>query len=210
MPTKNIFNDDEVGLLVHSYNNFLSGVMGFSELALLESSNQAVAERIQSCLVSANEGVTFGKELLSCLARIQVVMQPVELNQVLDLAEFSADDSLPNRLTQKINTNQKWMQHCFQQVVGFIGTYQQRFELASKAPQLIVSQREATIDIKILSNIELNASMADNLFRPFYSSRELLDKKDLGLAVVAGFITQMKGTIQWQGNGFHITLPLAS
>ena len=39
---KAISNDDLMGLIVHSYNNYLAGIMGYAELALLECDNNDV------------------------------------------------------------------------------------------------------------------------------------------------------------------------
>ncbi|MDH5434928.1 MAG: hypothetical protein OEY19_13375, partial [Gammaproteobacteria bacterium] len=54
--------EDTIGLLVHSYNNYLSGLIGFTELAILESRQDEVTEKLEVALESGVDAVTFGKQ----------------------------------------------------------------------------------------------------------------------------------------------------
>ncbi len=47
-----------------------------------------------------------------------------------------------------------------------------------------------------------------DLFEPYYSSRNLMGSKDIGLAKAKGFLSQTKVSLDWEnGKGFVLEIP---
>ncbi len=208
------FSSDEIGLLVHSYNNYLSGIMGYSELALLECEDEDVKARIESGLISGREAVDFGLQLLSCVSRAKTQSKIYSVNQLLRPFIQSNDLVLDDKQTvpAKIKVDSTWFLKCLQMLVNFV-TKMQSKDANGKTnfPHLILTVDKQSLVMQLTGEgIQLLPEQEKLLFQPFYSSRHLTGDKSLGLAVVEGFILQMSGSIEWHNEqGFEITLPLA-
>jgi signal transduction histidine kinase len=213
----NIMNhDDELGLIVHSYNNFLSGIMGFTELALMESEQEDVNQRLEMAMASANESVVFGQALLSSIGRLQVKMAnhklvPIFENMksqlqkeegiILKLNPESTQQNL-DELALQIKTNPQWLTHCLSTLMLFIRDYFKQNTVILKLGKI-----NDTVIINLAINRQLSQQDSEQLFQPFYSSRNLLGQKCVGLAMLAGFLKQMSGSICWRnGQGFMIEI----
>lgn len=200
--------EETIGLLVHSYNNFLAGVIGFNELAELECKQPEVAEKLTLSMESAQNAVDFGKQLLSAVARLQVALVPTELSKILnDFASINQIAfSLPDNLNKiKIKTDREWFKRCLFILVDFCQNYAEQQTL-----NFVVSQKQQHAVICVNSpTIKFSTQQQARLFEPFYSSRTLLGGKDVGLAVAHGFFRQMKGKLSWnEEEGFVVSIPL--
>jgi|GEM_PF-2206751 len=215
--SEGVISEDTLGLLVHSYNNYLSGLMGFSELALLECQQDVVKERLGMALESGYDAVTFGKQLLSSIGRLQVALKPVCLNKILKQLSNDPDKLTINfiDLNEKdeclIKTDQKWFLYCLQSLLIFCDDFSKlkaTNAVDSNKVSLTVSESKELLEITLFAGFQFEPEQIECLFNPFYTSRTLLGKKDVGLAMLKGFIQQMKGNIEWQnGKGFLLTLP---
>ncbi len=210
---KNILsNDDLLGLIVHSYNNYLAGIMGYSELALLENENSEVQERLNRSLESGIDAVHFGKTILASLGRLQVPMQVYPLAKIIQSVGEKQpgliDESVLKALENiKIKTDSNWFEECLLDLVDFVCS-----ETKDKHLQFncIVSQARnlVTITIKREGHL-LSEQDVNQLFNPFYSSRKLTGKKDIGLAKAKGFYAQMNAELSWQNEtGFTLDIPI--
>ena len=209
---KALSNDDLMGLIVHSYNNYLAGIMGYSELALLECDNNDVQDRLNLSMESGIDAVHFGKTILASLGRLQVPMQDLSLFEIIQSVgkkhqQLVIESDLVALENIKIKTDTQWFEECLLDLVEF-------FNSADKVdkPQLscIVNEQNNLIVIRI-NNAELMLSEQDasQLFDPFYSSRKMTGKKDIGLAKAYGFFTQMKAVLSWKnGQGFVLEIPI--
>jgi len=215
-------HEDVIGLIVHGYNNYLSGIMGFTELALLDCDQNETSERLQSTLVSTSQAVNFGKQLLSSISRLQVSQQALALLPLLESLCQKLDCRLlvDNKFAGVVNTNQQWFESCMTSLIQFCRDYINNRNL--KGPEkkssepseisLKVFCEEGTVKLYLLTpGILLSDKQDTHLFEPFYSSRTLLGQSGVGLAVVKGFMRQMKGDLVWlPEHGFEISLPLVS
>ncbi|WP_444994281.1 ATP-binding protein [Aliikangiella sp. IMCC44359] len=202
-------SEDIIGLTVHAYNNFLSGIMGFTELALLDCQQETVKSQLDASLESSNQAVHFGKQLLSSVARLQVGLKLYDLDTLLTKI------NKPNRdlvLMDKecgsllIKTNEEWFLYCINLLIQFCDDFSGNIE-----SQVEVSTQANNIKIIVFNKgLVLNNEQQKKLFNPFFSSRELLGSKDVGLAVVKGFLTQMSGSIHFQNDQkFVLKIPYA-
>lgn len=201
---------DLLGLIVHSYNNFLSGTIGFSELAKMESGDQNVQEKLDLVINSGEDAVDFGRQILASIGRLQVEFKPVDflalLKQLCD--EYSIE--LNDKLTTKdycVLSDQQWLMRSLKEVFEFLKNMDDEPNLHCS----VESNDNKIVVILSVDDLLLNVSDTEKLFHPFFSSRKLLGNKNMGLAYVQGFIAQMNGDISWDNElGFVIALPVAS
>jgi len=204
---------DTIGLLVHSYNNFLAGMMGFTELSLMEVEQEDVRERLELVLTSGKEAVTFGKQLLSLTSRLQVILKPVHLLSILEeVASGNHVEFINEGLASdtQVKSDAQWFWHCIESLCQF--SRQFIFDKEDKELKLKISLVNDKLEINLFGNsLKLNEEQAERIFEPFYSSRHLLGGKDVGIGYIKGFVLQMKGDMTWsEEKGFVIELPLVN
>jgi len=205
-------NDDIVGLIVHAYNNFLSGMMGYSELTLLDCENQSQVKHLNLSLESGHEAVHFGKTLLASIGRLQTDMKLYPLRELLEpiFKKYEAKiivSGLDSNKNTLIKTNITWFQECFTDLLQFISNYAENqkisvsLELDEENQKLIVSF--------CVADISMSDNNIQNLFTPFYSSKNMLGEKDIGLSKAKGFFRQMNSDLSWQNEkGFLLEIPV--
>lgn len=204
-----ILDEQGIGLLVHSYNNFLAGMMGFTELSLLETEQDDVKERLELVLSSGKEAVIFGKQLLSMISRLQAVFTDVDLNKIINEISQAHQIELDNQMQHQsmiVESDAQWLWYCVESVCSFCEAYNKGAGLSIVVSNQIQSQLKLSF---VSDGLTFDKQQRDKLFTPFYTSRDLLGKKDVGLVFVKGFIEQMKGEMSWNDTeGFVIILPL--
>lgn len=209
--TKNtLTNDDLMGLIVHSYNNYLAGIMGYSELAMLECENTEVEDRLKSSLESGIDAVHFGKTILASLGRLQVPMQVCSLVKILrsigeKKQQLTTELNFAPLENIKIKTDSKWFEECLIDLAEFASSIEKDIRI-----KFIVDHQDNLVIITInCGALSLAEQDIKNLFEPFYSSRKLTGQKDIGLAKVKGFVTQMNASLNWKNElGFVLEIPI--
>ncbi|MET1253633.1 sensor histidine kinase [Aliikangiella maris] len=200
--------EDITGLIVHAYNNFLSGMMGFTELALLDCPQQNLKAQLEASLESGNQGVHFGKQLLSSIGRLQVNLAPRNLIELLVQFANEKHIEFQNQIGEQsclITTEAEWFNYCLNVLYEFCDNLSTEKTLAVK----IILQDARAIVTFYSPSVDLTEVQQQQLFLPFYSSRYIQGTKDVGLAVVKGFLEQMNGEIEWQDKkGFIIKIPI--
>ncbi len=209
---KKLENDDLLGLLVHSYNNYLAGMMGYSELAMLETNNDDIIDRLNRSLASGNEAVHFSKTILASISRLQVPMKSLSLKELVHSGIKGSAKKIicyDEKLIEKIsiNTDSQWFIECLTDTFDFLTRL-------SKDSELPIQIRFEIDDGFVVMNIftdkmALDEKHVDSLFEPFYSSRTISGSKDIGLAKARGFFKQTKGQLSWVNDkGVVLRLPV--
>ena len=227
---KPITLDDFTGLLIHSYNNHLSSMMGFAELALLECEDEKVGERLNKSLESGISAVHFGKSILASIGRLQVTRSAINFNQWLtSFIESMQSDFEENELVIEnlvsddidIFTEYAWFSECCIDLVRFLLAFDANANLTfnSEVEEVEVEsddgKNQSDFERRVIINInseqvELDENQQEWLFTPFYSSRLLLGEKDIGLAKVKGFFEQAGASIEWDNDvGFTLEIPIS-
>ena len=198
-------NRETIGLLTHSYNNFLAGMMGNMELALLHNSNPEVEDFLQRSISSGNDAVVFGKTLLAWVGRQQLVSKSEPLENLiaavqLKLSKIEISINYSKELAEdvSIDTDFYWFCDCLSSLIDFVAK-------AGNLDKIEVSleKQQATSSIILTINngsLVLTEEQQTDLFKPFYSSRVMLQEKDLGLAKAIGFCEQSKFSLKWDNN----------
>ncbi|WP_196138320.1 HAMP domain-containing sensor histidine kinase [Aliikangiella sp. G2MR2-5] len=197
---------DTIGLLVHSYNNYLAGMMGFTELSLMEVENEEVKDRLELSLASGKEAVVFGKQLLSMISRLQAQFKPVDLVPILKEIANGNGFSFETELSKaEVASDVQWFWYCLESLCRFCRAFSPECQLCFR-----LTQEEKHFYLQLESaGVSFNEEQKTKLFEPFYSSRMLLGSKDVGLAFIKGFVEQMKGRLEWrEEQGFEFYLPL--
>jgi len=206
---KGLIADDELGLVVHSYNNHLAAMMGYIELLLLQQESSSSKEYLHHSLDSGNEAVHFGKSILASIGRLQISMEQHSLNELLrpllenpHLDVFSEDIND----TFQIKTNPEWFNECLTDLIDFILKINVKQQISVK----IIKDNGEFCKIIIESKFDIEKQFdQESLFMPFYSSRHLLGTKDIGLAKAKGFFKQMDSNLSWKNNrGFCLEIPI--
>lgn len=210
MDTNNKLDDDQLGLIVHSYNNHLASMMGYIELLLIQSDSDTSKEYLNNSLDSGHNAVHFGKQILASLGRLQVsfetcclihLIQPLELNSNLELDISSVNENIT------VSTCPKWFTECLVDLISFSLKVSTSGQI-----KVIVNHREGDDNCSIeliAGETNLSEEQQKLLFKPFYASRTMFGTKDIGLSKAKGFFEQMNSTLAWiQGKGFVINLPL--
>ena len=199
-------DEDTIGLVVHSYNNFLAGMMGFTELSLLEVEQDDLKERLELVLSSGKEAVVFGKQLLSLTSRLQVAMKPVEVMAIIKEITNADNIELVKEFEDQsvtVKSDAQWLWYCLETLCQFCKKLSQSDSMAMTVKldgdQLIIELNDKAL--------ELSQEQSEKIFEPFYSSRHMFGTKDVGLGFIRGFISQMKGEMIWDDErGFVMTL----
>ncbi len=199
---------DLIGLIVHSYNNHLTGIMGYTEIAQLETCQSDHAQAFEQVLKSGNEAVALGHDLLAVIGRSHLSIQSISLQQLVDeMTNLAKDKNIDLEITLSENFSiETDRQHFVQSVfalVEFIDQYSRQKEITSKPIGVEINLEKQLIISAV--NLELSDEESLSLFNPFYSSRVLMGQKSVGLAKVKGFFKQTGVDIEWQRNkGFCI------
>ncbi|PHS20098.1 MAG: hypothetical protein COA86_02075 [Kangiella sp.] len=215
--SKPITLDDFTGLLIHSYNNHLSSMMGYAELALLECKDEKVGERLNKSLESGITAVHFGKTILASIGRLQVNRTEVNFNawfkSFIELLQADFEDNelvVENLVPEDIEilTDFSWFTECCVDLIRFLLAFDAKADLTFSS-EVESSDNDHRVFIYINSEqVELDENQQEWLFTPFYSSRLLLGEKDIGLAKAHGFFEQIGGSIEWDNeSGFTIEVP---
>lgn len=205
-------NKETIGLLTHSYNNFLAGMMGNIELAILYNSNPEVEDFLQRSVSSGNEAVVFGKTLLSWVGRQQLVSKPCLLEKLLAAVQLKLSETevfieFSKELEEdlSVNTDFYWFCECLSSLVDFVA----KAGAQDKVKIYIArSDNSSSVILTVGSgSLVLTEQQQADLFQPFYSSRVMLQEKDLGLAKVKGFCEQSNFALKWKNDtGFVLEL----
>lgn len=209
---KDVLNsDDLLGLIVHSYNNYLAGMMGYSELALLECENSEVEERLNRSLESGYDAVHLGKTILASIGRLQVPMKEHSLEKImcsffekrsryLDVSELKFPENI------QIKTDVFWFDDCLLDLIDFASQSKEGVKVPLTCE---IKQKDKMVKVGIhCNNVILTDKQLKYLFEPFYSSRNILAKKDIGLAKAKGFFEQMNASLNWENHqGFTLEIP---
>jgi len=223
------------GGVAHDFNNMLSAIMGYSDLALNRiDPNQKVHDYIQEVRNAANRSADLTRQLLAFARKQSVIPRVMDLNATVE--------GMLNMLRRMIGEGIQldWFPEDKLWLVEMDPS-----QVDQILANLCVNASDAIDDVGSItirtSNVHLDASdcadmhpdcmpgdfvclsvtddgcgmdeeILQNLFEPFYTTKEPGKGTGLGLSTVYGIVKQSKGFISIDsepGNGttFHIFLP---
>lgn len=193
-----------VGNVVHSFNNYLSAMMGFCELALFDiDSNHPSYSQLQTVLDSGNNAVMFTRDLLAIARRS--VLQKDRLDSrdwllpILNSYPVKLQGEIPS---VAIDTDTVASARVLHDIFRFF---------ADAAPSgLSVQVRQCSLPALVAQPLALRAGeflridirdqsagmsvlQAQQLFEPYFSTKAVRAQKGIGLAPAYGIWRQFGG-----------------
>lgn len=215
---------DLLGNVVHSFNNYLSAMMGFSELALLDvEPTHAAYGQLQTVLESGQQAVQFTRDLLAGAGRAVLVRRPFSLTAWL--RRQLEQHGIPLAMTEMdcaIEADADWLARVLEMVVAFLREAEPLALAAEFHPCHLSATSASALHVApgrygVLTLRDrgrgLDEKHLSDLFAPYYSSKVVRGRKGLGLAPVAGIVRQHGGNVlalaeTGEGCAVHCLLPL--
>ncbi len=223
------------GGIAHDFNNILSGIIGYAELAAMQTDDGRRRGNIQQILKAADRARNLVKQILAFSRHTEQDKKPMDLNMVIGEALkllratmpttiemrqtltdkptiVYADSTQMHQVIMNICTNAA---HAMGEKSGVLAVTLSKEEIISGA----ISHR-----LNVTPGIYARLTIADSgqgidpayvnrIFDPFFTTKKTGEGTGLGLAVVYGIVHDHGGSIQVkslpdQGATFDVYLPL--
>jgi PAS domain S-box-containing protein len=222
------------GGIAHDFNNILTSIINSTELALGDVEPQSqTAKDLLRVLKAARRGGRVVKQILSFSRPSSEGFQPTDIAVVIQEVLSLIDASLPANISVDVDISHNNMivdsdptqihqvilnlcTNAFHALRAKGGVLQLKLEDAhldnEKAAVMNIPPGEYVKMIVSDSGHGIDANIIDNIFDPFFSTKDITEGTGLGLAVVHGIVKGHKGGIQVQshpgeGTTFEIFLP---
>ncbi|MCG8618994.1 MAG: ATP-binding protein [Desulfobacterales bacterium] len=206
------------GGVAHDFNNILSGIIGYTELSLVEDGE---SEKLDKILNAAYRARNLVKQILTFSHQTNQDREPVMLSRVVNEAVGLATANLPANINvdSDLKSNAYILADSTQihQVVMNLCTNAWQ-AMAEGGGMLSVGLQETEIDEKrhLLLTIKdtgpgIPADLMEKVFDPYFTTKE--EGNGLGLSVVQGIVRKSDGYIEVdtaadKGTEFRIVFPV--
>ncbi len=205
------------GGIAHDFNNILSAVLGFTEMALQDSSgNELVQSSLREVLTAGNRAKDLVKQILTFSRQAEQELKPVQVGLIIKEALKLLRASLPStiEIKQNIKSHSATLADPTQihQVLMNLCT-NAHHAMQATGGILTVSLEDVSIDseyearkLELLPGDFLRLKVSDNgkgmpaavkarIFEPFFTTKERDKGTGMGLAVVHGIVKGHGGAI---------------
>ena len=225
------------GGVAHDFNNLLSGILGFSELALLDiPEDDPLRERIELIIGLGEKAGSLTQQLLAFSRKQQLVMKGINLSNVVNdiakmLKRIIGEDIKLELITPKTIRGVMADQGQMEQVLLNLAVNAR--DAMSNGGVLTIETSESVLREDNIQEFEdmypgeyvklavsdtgcgMSSKVLENIFEPFFTTKEVGKGTGLGLATVYGIIKQHKGHIDVktgldEGSVFNIYLPVST
>ena len=207
------------GGIAHDFNNILAAIMGFTELALLESEkNSELADDLRQILKASNRAKKLVDQILTFSRKTDTDRHPVQAALIIKEALKLLQSTLPAtvQLSHHITAKETVILADpteIHQVITNLCT-NAFHALPNEQGNITISLDECSItanDLKDYPNVSvgnyLQLTVSDtgcgmdpatmqNIFDPFFTTKEKEQGTGLGLSVVHGIVTDCSGSIR--------------
>jgi nitrogen-specific signal transduction histidine kinase len=225
------------GGIAHDFNNILTGIIGYSELALMQlDKDNPVTNDVKAIHKAGKRAEDLTRQLLTFSRKQVLFKKPVNLNLLVEdlvkmltrmigadiLLELNLLNNLPNIFA---DTGQ------IEQVIMNLAVNAR--DAMPEGGKLIIETSESALtadDVKDIKNMEpgpyllltvkdngkgMNQEIMEKIFEPFFTTKEVGEGTGLGMSTVFGIIKQHQGHIKIdsepnKGTTFQIFLPITS
>lgn len=224
------------GGVAHDFNNLLSGILGFSELALLDiPKDHPSRERIELVLGLGERAASLTNQLLAFSRKQLLVMKNINLNHVVAdmtkmLKRIIGEDIILELKTAKTVKNVLADHGQMEQVLLNLAVNAR--DAMPNGGVLTIETTDILINKNNVQQVEgvspgeyvklavrdtgcgMSSIVLENIFEPFYTTKDFGKGTGLGLSTVYGIIKQHNGFIDTsskinEGTIFNIYLPVA-
>ncbi len=225
------------GGIAHDFNNILSSVMGFTELAMLQSqAGSKVRKYLETSVKSCYRAKDLVNQILTFSRQGEQERKPVQLNYVVKEALNMLRASLPStiEMRQTIVAKSLIMADPTQihQVLLNLCT-NAAHAMREKGGLLEVSLRDVNLDAENASlypeagpgpYVQLTVTdtghgmepeVMERIFDPYFTTKSPGEGTGLGLSVIHGIVKSHEGIIDvhsepGKGSSFHVLLPVSA
>lgn len=225
------------GGVAHDFNNMLTAIIGYGNMALLTAEPESRLERyLRQMLTAADRGAALTNSLLA-FSRGQVIApQTVDLNVVVrsfeTLLQQAVGDSVrfDLRLCEQPATTVADSSQIQQSLFNLAlnardampdgGVFEIRTEVRritdQEARELGLVSSGLFVELRVTDNgTGMDSATLQRIFEPFFTTKATGKGTGLGLAMVYGIVKQHRGIItarseQGNGSSFSIVLPYSS
>ncbi|MEE4240567.1 MAG: ABC transporter substrate binding protein [Desulfopila sp.] len=222
------------GGIAHDFNNILTSILNSTELALGDvDENSQTAKDLKRVLKAAGRGSSVVKQILSFSKPSQEGFRPTDLaavcHEVLSLMDASlpsnihvhsnitasgilvdADPSQVHQVILNLCTNAF---HALQKKGGTLLIQVEDAEVSEALADLMSVSPGKFMKITVADDgIGIDSEILDNIFDPFFSTKDITEGTGLGLSVVHGIVKGHRGGIRveskpGEGSRFELYLP---
>lgn len=224
------------GGIAHDFNNILSAIMGYTELARMDSDETSRQHaNLTKILAASNRARDLIHQILAFSRQTEVESRPVQVNIIVKEALKLLQASLPKTIHIEEDLS------CSSMIIGdATQIHQVVMNLCTNAAQAMKNKRNGILQVnlqeKILtpdsekkqtiipSGTYLKLQVADNgdgmpshvverIFDPFFTTKQMGQGTGMGLSVVHGIVKSHGGDIQVQttpgkGSVFEVFFPV--
>ncbi|MCB2191385.1 MAG: PAS domain S-box protein [Deltaproteobacteria bacterium] len=224
------------GGVAHDFNNVLSAIMGYTELAQLGlASGEKPARELDNVMAAAARARDLVRQILSFSRQSGRKLQPLELRPLINEALHMIRASIPTTIDIEENLGARGMRvladpvQIHQVLMNLCTNAYQALEesggvikLSLDAVKVGDGTQEEYLGLKqgeylLLTVIDngpgMDPGILDRIFEPFFTTKEAGKGTGMGLSVAHGIITAHKGAIKvesslGQGSKFMVYLPV--
>lgn len=223
------------GGIAHDFNNMLSGMIGYTELALMEQDEARRERDLRQVLKSCDRATDLVKQILSFSRKSDVEMKPVDIRYIVKEAARLIRAAIPSTIDIRQNVASEPMialanatqihqvvmnlctnaSHAMREKGGVLRVDLQRFEVAKHSPIVLPGLAPGSylrLEVKD-TGTGIEPAILGKIFDPFFTTKGESEGTGLGLSVVYGIVKGHQGTITVHseigvGTTFTILLPL--
>lgn len=225
------------GGIAHDFNNILSAILGYTELAQVETDETSPAqEYLQEVLFASNRARELTRQILAFSRHAEITKVPVQIASITkealkllrssipssitieqqiqdDTGAILADPSHIHQIIMNICTN---AYHAMEQTGGILSVSLNRISQTTEV-DITVQGESGTgeyAELTIKDNGPgIDPAIKDKIFDPFFTTKETGRGTGMGLAIVHGIVKECGGYIvcrsePGEGTVFTIGLPL--
>jgi len=222
------------GGVAHDFNNMLSVISGYSEMALDQlDPSDPLREDIGEILTSARRSADLTRQLLAFARRQPLEMKPLDINRTIEgimklvrrtvkeniIVDFHLAPALP-----AINADVGQIEQCIMKLAvnaqeampagGKLVVETSAFHKSVSMDTRPDFPPGAYVEVKISDNgVGMSDDVRERIFEPFFTTKEMGSGSGLGLAVIHGIIKQHGGYISvasepGKGTTFRLFFPV--
>ena len=222
------------GGIAHDFNNILAAIIGYGELALEDAVREVGNERkIREIIKAGNRAKDLVTQILTFSRKLKPELKPLDLNKVVIQTLGILERTIPRMIEMELNlADDLWLVNAdpsqLSQVFMNLGSNSK--DAMPEGGRLIFETENVTLgedycgqhaeaeagDYVLLTVSDTGQGMdrktQENIFDPFFTSKEVGKGTGLGLATVYGIVKNHRGHIMCysepgQGTTFRIYLP---
>jgi len=215
------------GGVAHDFNNLLTVVLGNADILLRRIEDQPnVVKHLTAIRAAADKGQTLTRQLLAFSRRQQLNPSVIDLNGLirnfLPLMKQAVGEGVAIELELGAEPLHAMVDPTHLETALLNLAVNARDAMDSEGVLMISARRTTGDDAAACGEIRvsdtgsgMSAEVADRVFEPFYTTKDIGRGSGLGLSQVYGFVAQSGGRVEvdsrpGEGAAFTLTLPLTA